>query len=76
MVIGRTIHLSGVTRTEFLADAEWVAHEAVHVQQFRQFGFWGFLARYLWESARVGYYANKYEVEARTEAARQHSRRA
>jgi hypothetical protein len=70
MVIGRTVHLSGVTRHEFLADAEWVAHEAVHLRQFQTFGFWGFLARYLWESARVGYYANKYEVEAREEAAR------
>lgn len=70
MVIGRTVHLSGATVTEFLADAEWVAHEQVHLRQFREFGFWPFLARYLWESARMGYYANKYEVEARQEAAR------
>ncbi len=69
MVIGRTVHLSGATAAEFLADAEWVAHEQVHLRQFQEFGFWRFLGRYLWESARVGYYANKYEVEARTEAA-------
>lgn len=70
MVVGRTVHLSGATRTEFLADAEWVAHEQVHLRQFREFGFWNFLARYLWESARVGYWNNKYEVEAREEAKR------
>ncbi len=70
MVIGRTIHLSGATRAEFLADAEWVAHEQVHLRQFREFGYWNFLARYLWESARVGYWNNKYEVEAREEARR------
>ena len=70
MVIGRTVYLSGVTGAEFLADAEWVAHEQVHLRQFRQFGFWPFLGRYLWESVRVGYYANRYEVEARQEAAR------
>ena len=27
MVIGRTVHLSGATRAEFLAEPEWVAHE-------------------------------------------------
>ncbi len=70
MVIGRTVHLSGATRADFLADPEWVAHEQVHLRQVRELGLWNFLARYLWESARVGYYANKYEVEAREEAAR------
>ena len=59
MVIGRTIHLSGATRAEFLADPEWVAHEQVHLRQFREQGFWLFLARYLWESARVGYWQNQ-----------------
>lgn len=69
MVVGQTIHLSGVTRAQFLADPEWVAHEQVHLRQFREQGFWRFLWRYLHESVRVGYYANKYEVEARQEAA-------
>lgn len=70
MVIGQTIHLSGATREEFLANPEWVAHEQVHLRQFREHGFWRFLGAYLWESVRVGYYANRYEVEAREEAAR------
>lgn len=70
MVLGQTIHLSGATREEFLADAEWVAHEAVHLRQYREHGLLPFLWKYLMESARVGYYANKYEVEAREEARR------
>ncbi len=70
MVLGGTVHLSGATRAEFLADAEWVAHEQVHLRQFRDHGFVPFLWKYLVESARVGYYRNKFEVEAREEAAR------
>lgn len=70
MVLGQTVHLSGATRQEFLADAEWVAHEKVHLRQFREHGLLPFLWKYLVESARVGYYNNKYEVEAREEARR------
>lgn len=70
MVLGQTVHLSGATREEFLADPEWVAHEEVHLRQFREYGFVNFLFQYLVESARVGYYRNKFEVEARDEARR------
>ena len=70
MVVGQTVHLSGASREEFLADAEWVAHEAVHLRQYRENGLLPFLWKYLIESARVGYYHNKYEVEAREEARR------
>jgi hypothetical protein len=70
MVIGQTVHLSGATREEFLADAEWVAHEQVHLRQYRENGLLPFLWKYLLESYRVGYYVNKYEVEAREEARR------
>ncbi len=70
MVIGQTVHLSGTTREQFLADAEWVAHELVHVRQFKEHGLVPFLWKYLVESVRVGYYHNKYEVEAREEARR------
>lgn len=70
MVIGQTVHLSGATRAQFLASPAWVAHEQVHLRQFRQHGFWRFLWLYLHESARVGYWNNRYEVEAREEAAR------
>ena len=70
MVVGQTVHLSGATREEFLADAEWVAHEQVHLRQYQKHGLLPFLWKYLVESARVGYYHNKYEAEAREEARR------
>ncbi|WP_205590842.1 hypothetical protein [Hymenobacter oligotrophus] len=65
MVLGRSIHLSGVTRADFLRDASWVAHELCHIRQVQEHGLMGFLWKYLVESARVGYYANRFEVEAR-----------
>ena len=65
MVLGRTVHLSGATRAEFLADPEWVAHEEVHLRQVCELGLTRFLWQYLLESARVGYYQNRFEIEAR-----------
>jgi hypothetical protein len=65
MVLGKTIHLSGVSKENFLRDTPWVAHELCHVRQFQEHGYLKFLWLYLVESLRVGYYHNKYEVEAR-----------
>lgn len=65
MVLGKTIHLSGVKRENFLKNRSWVAHELCHVRQFQEHGYLRFLWLYLRESLRVGYYQNKYEVEAR-----------
>ncbi|WP_242921155.1 hypothetical protein [Pontibacter liquoris] len=65
MVLGNHIHLSGVSREVFLQDEGWLAHELCHIRQFREHGFFRFLWLYLRESMRVGYYNNKYEVEAR-----------
>ncbi|MFD2513077.1 hypothetical protein ACFSRY_04315 [Pontibacter locisalis] len=67
MVLGKTIHLSGVDRYTFLKDEGWVAHELCHIRQFKEHGYLRFLWLYLVESWRVGYYNNKYEVEARLE---------
>ena len=39
MVLGKTIHLSGVSRDAFLQNKPWVAHELCHVRQFRHYGF-------------------------------------
>lgn len=39
-------------------------HEMVHYEQMERDGVFVFLARYLWYAARVGYWANPYEVEA------------
>jgi len=65
MVLGKSIHLSGVSKENFLRNKHWVAHELCHVRQFREHGYLRFLWLYLVESLRVGYYYNKYEVEAR-----------
>ena len=73
MVLGRQIHLSGVDRDTFLRDEGWVAHELCHIRQFQEHGYLRFLWLYLRESMRVGYYHNKYEVEAR-EAGTKHLR--
>ena len=38
MVLGKTIHLSGVSREEFLHNKPWVAHELCHVLLERALG--------------------------------------
>ncbi len=68
IVVGSTIHLYNVTKQQFLQDERWVKHETCHLRQFHQYGFFSFILMYLWESARKGYYNNKYEVEARKAA--------
>lgn len=65
MVIGKTIHLYGTTKENFLQDERWLRHELCHVRQFKQHGFLPFIVKYIWESIRHGYYNNKYEAEAR-----------
>lgn len=65
MVLGHTIHLWNVSRTDFLQCTPWVVHEIAHVRQFRRYGFVPFLVLYLVESAGKGYYNNRFEIEAR-----------
>jgi len=65
IVIGSTIHLHRVSEKDFLKNEKWVKHEMCHIQQFKKFGFLKFILKYLKESARVGYYNNRFEVEAR-----------
>lgn len=65
MVIGRTIHLHGVSRRDFLQNASWLRHEVCHVRQYRQLGLVRFLWLYLWETWKAGYHGNRFEVAAR-----------
>ena len=65
IVLGKTIYLHNTTREDFLKDERWVKHEICHVQQFQQHGFFMFIIKYLYESIKVGYYKNKFEIEAR-----------
>ncbi|MBC7937069.1 MAG: DUF4157 domain-containing protein [Rhizobacter sp.] len=64
-VLGSTIHLHNVSPAEFLENKSWLRHELCHIRQFEQHGFFIFIAKYIWESIRHGYYNNKYEAEAR-----------
>ncbi len=65
IVIGKTIHLHNTTKHHFLQNPTWLKHELCHIQQFKEHGFLNFIFKYLCESARHGYYNNKYEIEAR-----------
>jgi hypothetical protein len=49
-------------------DAELLLHEHRHVAQFRASR--AFPVLYIWQTLRRGYWMNRYEVEARTHAAR------
>ncbi len=68
ITLGRTIFLAHATRLE----PELLLHEFRHVQQFSEVRTFPF--RYIWESLRRGYHANRYEADARTYAARRLSR--
>lgn len=65
IVFGNTIHLHNTSREEFLKDRQWVCHELQHVMQYRQNGITRFIARYLFDWVKNGYYNNRFEVEAR-----------
>lgn len=65
MVLGRTIHLHGTSKAEFLSHPAWLKHELVHIAQFRRYGTTKFLLLYLWWSWRFGYHNNPLEIEAR-----------
>jgi hypothetical protein len=63
LTLGRTIWLGEATAFE----AELLLHELRHVAQFESIR--AFPVRYIWESLRRGYHANRYEVDARDYAA-------
>jgi len=65
ITLGKTIHLYHVSKDDFLRDEKWVRHEKCHIEQYKKYGFFNFIGRYLWESIKVGYYNNKFEAEAR-----------
>ncbi|HEU4641681.1 MAG TPA: hypothetical protein VFS44_04435 [Gemmatimonadaceae bacterium] len=64
----RTVAAITLWRTIFVApdvplEAELLLHELRHVHQFEAAAT--FPVRYLWESIRRGYHANRYEADAR-----------
>lgn len=68
ITMGRTIFLASGTRL----DPELLLHEFRHVEQFAEART--FPLRYIWQSLRRGYYANRYEADARSYAARRLAR--
>lgn len=69
ITLGRTIFLAPATRL----DPELLLHEFRHVQQFSERRTFPF--RYIWQSLRRGYHANRYEADARSYAARRLERK-
>lgn len=65
IVFGNTIHLWGITKEQFLKNKPLVRHELKHVEQYKRLGYLPFIAKYLLECYRHGYYNNKFEKEAR-----------
>lgn len=66
IVFNKTIHLCNTTKPDFLNNRSWLLHELAHVHQYQELGFVNFLLRYLWESAKNGYYNNRFEKRARS----------
>ena len=48
-----------------LANPRLRKHELCHVAQMNREGKFMFTVKYLWQALTVGYWNNKYEVEAR-----------
>lgn len=59
--LGRTIRMRGIRGW---VSKELIAHEVIHVLQYKKYGVIGFLIRYLVESIRHGYSGNTLEIEA------------
>ncbi len=66
IVFGHTIHLWNTGRNEFLQNKRWLRHEFVHVEQYKKYGFVGFIFLYVVETIKHGYQKNRFEVEARS----------
>lgn len=65
IVFGKTIYLHNASKAAFLDNKPWLQHELKHIQQYKRLGFANFLAAYLIETIKHGYYNNKFEIEAR-----------
>ena len=62
-VSGFTLWRTIWVEPSFIWEAELLLHEIRHVQQFQASA--SFPIQYVWESLRRGYYANRFEVDAR-----------
>jgi hypothetical protein len=63
VTIGKTIFIT-CTKEDFFAEEWWVRHEFTHVQQYKKYGIFGFLKRYVVYSIFHSYRENPFEKEA------------
>lgn len=66
IVFGKTIHLWGVSKADFVSNIAWLRHEVAHVYQWRKNTYFLFPILYVWYSIWHGYSNNPYEIEARS----------
>jgi len=66
IVFKNVIYLWGVDKEAFLLNLSWARHEVAHVYQYKKYGLARFIWLYLLETARSGYYNNRFEAEARS----------
>jgi hypothetical protein len=69
VTISSTCTLFAESEEFVLAVPECRRHETVHKDQYERYGWFGFMARYLWWSLRYSYQDNPLEKEARGEIA-------
>lgn len=65
LTLGKTIHLYNVSKDTFFNSPSWVCHELQHIEQCKKMGIIKFLWKYMYYSARYGYFNNPLEIEAR-----------
>ena len=63
ITFGKTIFVS-CTKEDFLSEDWWVRHEVTHVQQYKKYGVFGFLKRYVAYAIVYRYRENPFEKEA------------
>lgn len=63
ITFGKTIFVS-CTKEDFLSEHWWVRHEVTHVEQYKKYGIFGFLKRYVAYAIVYHYHENPFEKEA------------
>ena len=63
VTLGKIIFVS-CDKADFLAERGWVKHEITHVEQYKKYGTFEFLKRYLVYSMLHRYEQNPFEIQA------------
>jgi hypothetical protein len=65
IVFRKTIYLHRISINEIRHNKALLCHELTHVLQWKKYGMLFFSIKYLWYSAKYGYFQNPFEIEAR-----------